>query len=81
MIFAMLSGISIAVKKCITPKGDENVKLPIESAFIVALRNVLPRKGTRTDSQLEIAEVRELRNVLPRKGTRTTTNSQQSWRR
>ena len=39
----------VVVKKCITPKGDEN-EIDRDSCVhaAVKLRNVLPRKGTRT---------------------------------
>ena len=36
------------VKKCVTPKGDENCQHFFYQLAITVLRNVLPRKGTRT---------------------------------
>ena len=38
----------LRVKKCITPKGDENSTGISFNSDSIALRNVLPRKGTRT---------------------------------
>ena len=35
------------VKKCITPKGDENPIFVLLFVMQILLRNVLPRKGTR----------------------------------
>ena len=35
------------VKKCTTPKGDENCQHLFQTVFSAVLRNVLPRKGTR----------------------------------
>ena len=43
------------VKKCITPQGDENRFGRFDRFdFDVMLRNVLPRKGTRTQSLISL---------------------------
>ena len=47
--FTSLSGAFNAVKECIIPQGDENLfSGRLVSVYFLRLRNVLPRKGTRT---------------------------------